>query len=319
MTVSSPSSLLDSLSAINDCARLRMLRLLASHELSVGECSDVLQLPQSTASRHLKLLLETGFVSRRTLGTTGLYRISDAMPEEAGDLWTIASRGLNNLPEANEDDSRLLSALAERHTDSRNFFKTASSGWESLRNEMYGQRFTPTALLSLLDPTLKVLDIGCGIGNAATIIAPFVKHVVGVDREAAMLTQARQRPDLPENITFIEGDATSLPVDDMAFDVAMFCLVLHHIDDTVSVLKEASRVLNKDGRILIIDMQNHVHDEYRHTLGHVQLGFSEEELQTFAQMASLKVLRYHRLRPDTNVSGPSLFAALLGPCGASNK
>ncbi len=77
MTVAnSPSALLDSLSALNDCARLRMLRLLSNTELGVGELSDVLQLPQSTASRHLKLLLETGFISRRTLGTTGLYRIS---------------------------------------------------------------------------------------------------------------------------------------------------------------------------------------------------------------------------------------------------
>ena len=312
MTTPSPSSLLDSLSAINDCARLRILRLLETHELSVGECSDVLQLPQSTVSRHLKLLLETGFVSRRTIGTTGLYRISDAMPKEALNLWGIASSGLNDLPESNEDNSRLLSVLAERRTDSRNFFKTASNDWESLRNEMYGQRFTPTALLSLLDSSLSVLDIGCGIGNAATIVAPFVKHVVGVDREAAMLTQARQRLGLPENITFVRGDATSLPAENNAFDIAMFCLVLHHIEDTVAVLKEASRVLKKNGRILVIDMQNHVHDEYWHTLGHVHLGFSEEDMQSLAESVSLQLLQYHRLIPNTNVSGPSLFSAVLG-------
>ena len=72
MTTTSPSTLLDSLSALNDIARLRVLRLLAQHELSVGEIADILQLPQSTVSRHLKMLLETAFVARRTVGTTGL-------------------------------------------------------------------------------------------------------------------------------------------------------------------------------------------------------------------------------------------------------
>ena len=43
--------------------------------------------------------------------------------------------------------------------------------------------FTSIALLSLLDPSLRILDIGCGIGNAGSLIAPFVTNVVGVDRE----------------------------------------------------------------------------------------------------------------------------------------
>ncbi|MHC4430116.1 MAG: ArsR family transcriptional regulator, partial [Planctomycetota bacterium] len=48
------------LAALGDLARLRLLRLLEEHELSVGELASILQLPQSTISRHLKLLHEGG-------------------------------------------------------------------------------------------------------------------------------------------------------------------------------------------------------------------------------------------------------------------
>jgi SAM-dependent methyltransferase len=310
-TTSSPTALLDSLTALNDCARLRVLRLVSSDELSVGELSDILQLPQSTVSRHLKLLHETNFVSRRTAGTTGLYRISDAMQTETSALWTIAKRNADYLPDTSEDDSRLISVLAQRHTDSKSFFKNASGGWETLRSDLYGQRFTPTALLALLDPSLRVVDIGCGIGNAASIIAPFVQQVTGVDRETAMLKEARQRPDLAPNIVFAEGDAQQLPLEDDSVDIALFCLVLHHIEDVPNALLEAKRVVISTGRIFIIDMQEHIRDEYRHTMGHVHLGFSESTLQLAAKKCGLRVQQYHRLHPDTGASGPSLFVAVL--------
>ena len=174
MTTTSPTTLLDSLSALNDIARLRVLRILSQQELSVGEVADVLQLPQSTVSRHLKMLLETDFVARRTIGTTGLYRVSDSMPSGTAELWVIAEENFRELPNSDEDASRLVSTLAQRRSDSNSFFKNMSGEWESMRSTLFGSHFTSVALLSLLNPSLKILDIGCGIGNAASLIAPYV-------------------------------------------------------------------------------------------------------------------------------------------------
>jgi len=311
MTTASSPTLLDSLSALNDCARLRLLRLLHREELRVGEIADILQLPQSTVSRHLKLLLDSGFVARRTFGTTGLYRLSDSMPSETADLWSIAVSNSQSLPGSEEDDARLVSVLATRGTDSRNFFKHVGSDWESLRQELYGSMFTPVALLSLLDCSLTIVDIGCGIGNAASLIAPYAKRVIGVDREASMLHEARKRPDLSPNIEFLEGDATKLPLQENAVDVAMFCLVLHHIEDPVAALCEAARVVNKGGRVLVIDMQQHARDEYKHTMGHLHQGFNETMIEEYAQNSGLTLTQYHHLHPDTDAQGPSLFAAVF--------
>ena len=311
MTTAGSSTLLDSLSALNGCARLRVLRLVSKHELSVGEVADILQLPQSTASRHLKPLHESGFVARRTVGTTGLYRLCDAMPPEVEELWNIVATNCNDLPQAEEDAARTVSILAQRHTDSRHFFQSLGSDWESMRKDLFGSEFTANALLCLLDPSLRVVDIGCGIGDAASLIAPYVSRVIAIDRESSMLDEAKQRPALAPNIDFVESDAMALPLDDNDVDVALFCLVLHHFDRPEEALSEAMRVVNAGGRIVIIDMQEHQHQEYKHTMGHVHLGFSETDIKSLCDTCGISLSQYHRLQPNKDARGPSLFSAIL--------
>ena len=58
------------LAMLSDPARLRVLRALEAHELAVGEIARALQMPQSTASRHIKPLFDAQFVARRMEGTT---------------------------------------------------------------------------------------------------------------------------------------------------------------------------------------------------------------------------------------------------------
>jgi len=53
-TAPKPEALLSWMGTLSDPTRLRLLRLLERHELGVAEFCDVLQLPQSTVSRHLK-------------------------------------------------------------------------------------------------------------------------------------------------------------------------------------------------------------------------------------------------------------------------
>ena len=65
----------DHLAALSDPVRLRVLRLLEREELSVGEVAKVLQMPQSTVSRHLKVLADGGWVFKRSEGTATYYRV----------------------------------------------------------------------------------------------------------------------------------------------------------------------------------------------------------------------------------------------------
>ena len=63
------------MSSLADATRLRLLRLLERHELGVVDLCDVLQLPQSTVSRHLKVLGDHHWVRSRREGTTHLYSV----------------------------------------------------------------------------------------------------------------------------------------------------------------------------------------------------------------------------------------------------
>src|SRR5262244_2919775 len=88
---SSPQALLGWMGLLADPTRLRLLRLLERHELGVDELRDVLQLPQSTVSRHLKVLQDEGFTRSRRHGTTNFYRtILDELEAPARKLWLLA-------------------------------------------------------------------------------------------------------------------------------------------------------------------------------------------------------------------------------------
>src|ERR1043165_1605613 len=96
MNRSTRSSLLvDRLAALSDPIRLRLLRVLEREELSVGELARVVQLPQSTVSRHLKILHENGWIVSRPEGTSTLYRlVQDDLVEENRGLWVAVREQL---------------------------------------------------------------------------------------------------------------------------------------------------------------------------------------------------------------------------------
>src|SRR5256885_16053977 len=66
-------AILDHLSALADTTRSRILLLLDRHELTVTELCGIMQLPQSTVSRHLKALADSAWVAPRADGTSNLY------------------------------------------------------------------------------------------------------------------------------------------------------------------------------------------------------------------------------------------------------
>ena len=69
-------AILDHLTALSDTTRSRMLLLLDRHELTVSELCSIMQLPQSTVSRHLKALADSGWIAARAEGTSHLYTMT---------------------------------------------------------------------------------------------------------------------------------------------------------------------------------------------------------------------------------------------------
>jgi ubiquinone/menaquinone biosynthesis C-methylase UbiE len=102
----------------------------------------------------------------------------------------------------------------------------------------------------------RVLDIGCGPGYLAASMGAAVGsggHVDGVDGSESMLALAASRcAELPW-VTFQIGDATELPFDDHAFDVAVSTQVLEYVAEIDTALAQIHRVLRPGGRAIIVD------------------------------------------------------------------
>src|SRR5690349_12402444 len=165
-----------------DATRVRLLRLLERNELGVAELCDVLQLPQSTVSRHLKVLSDLGWTRSRRQATNHLYRtVLDELEPAARKLWILAREQTADWPSAKQDALRLTELLRQKQSQSQQFFAGAAAQWDKLRDELYGRSFSKAAMLALLPQDWTVADLGCGTGQVTADLASCVKQVIGVD------------------------------------------------------------------------------------------------------------------------------------------
>ena len=302
-------SIFDRLSALADATRSRLLLVLEQHELTVGELCAVVQLPQSTVSRHLKTLGSEGWVVSRAEGTSRQYRIVQPLEAPARRLWQVVREQISEGEPAARDSQRLRTVLADRRLKSEEFFSSAAGQWDALRSELFGRRADLTALLGLIDERWTVGDLGCGTGQMTEALAPFVHRVVAVDASRAMLAAARKRLAHTPNVELRHGELESLPIDDGELDAAVLFLVLHYVVDPAAVLAEVRRVLAPGGRLLVVDMMPHEREEYRQQMGHLWQGFSNEQLAAWLRDAGFGVTHYRQLPADPQAKGPLLFAA----------
>ena len=100
-----------------------------------------------------------------------------------------------------------------------------------------------------------VLDVACGGGLVARAFAPHVRHATGIDVTPAMLDTARQAAAEKglANLTWDQGDVTTLPYADGAFTIVATRFSFHHFLDPLAVLKEMARVCAPGGRIVVAD------------------------------------------------------------------
>jgi ArsR family transcriptional regulator len=298
--------------ALADPQRARMLRLLEREELAVGELASALQLPQSTMSRHLKALFEAGIIIKRAEGTATLYRLSrEAAAPDARAAWDLLRGSLTQDPSFADDDRRMTEVIAGRSPDPKGFFGRVGGEWSGLRMGLFGDRFSAEALLALLPSQWTVADLGCGTGEIAAEIAPFVSKVVAIDREPAMLEAARKRLRECANVEVRRGELTDIPARGTEFDACVVSLVLHHVREPAKVLASARKSLKKQGVVIVIDMVEHARGEYRATMGHEHLGFSKSALAAIAAESGLRLDVYRPLRPAIDGRGPGLFVARL--------
>lgn len=306
-----PAAIVRHMDALADPTRLRLLRLIEHHQLGVVELCDVLQLPQSTVSRHLKVLLDRGWVKHRKLATTHLYRmILDELDPPTRKLWLLARAQTDDWPAVRQDHLRLARRLREgRRADSRQFFAGAAGQWDKLRRELYGDRFNFDALLALIPSDYVVADLGCGTGHLTAELAPHARQVIAVDNSPAMLKAARRRTEDFPNVDLRPGELESVPIESATCDAAMLVLVLTYVPEPLPVLREVSRILKPGAKAVIVDLLPHDRDDFRRQMEQQHLGFEPQHLTATLIAAGLSDPKLRPLDSERNSRGPALFLA----------
>jgi ubiquinone/menaquinone biosynthesis C-methylase UbiE/DNA-binding transcriptional ArsR family regulator len=308
-----PESLMGWMESLADPTRLRLLRVLEGQELGVVELCAVLQSPQSTVSRHLKILADEGWLKSQRQGTNHLYRFTaETLDATLRRLWLLVREQTDSWATVAQDRLRLVSVLREKRQeqrDSRAFFAGAAGQWDKLRGELYGDRFTTAAMLALLPATSVVADLGCGTGKLAEELAPFVARVIGVDNSPAMLKTAKKRTAELSNVDLRIGELQSLPIANNECDAALLLLALTYVADPTNVLKEAARIVKPGGRLVVVDLLPHDRDDFRRQMDQQSMGIERERMQEMLVAAGFVEPRVRSLPPEPQAKGPALFWA----------
>ncbi len=243
---------------LSEPTRRELARLLGESPLTVGEIGDVLRLPQSTVSRHLKSLRATGLLVERREGNRSISALIEPIGAQDKELASLLNQWLRAQPLPDPVMDRLHQVLRGRNGDEDTFERLAHQ-WDEIRQRYFGTQFHLEGLLGLLPEDWHVLDIGTGTGYLLPPLARQFARVTAVDPSRSMLGLARQRADKEGlvNVSFRFGSLEDLPLATESVDAALAILVLHHANDMSAALAELHRVVKPEGVLLTVDLAPH--------------------------------------------------------------
>lgn len=270
-----------------DATRVRLLALLSSEELTVAELAAITGLAQPRVSTHLARLKEASLVRDRRAGVSAYYRFDDESLEPAQRILWQALRDGSRDPLLEQDAARLPGVLSARASE-QNWADSVAGDME--RHYSPGRTWESLArsALPLLDPG-DVLDIASGDGVLAELLAPHSERYVCLDASRRVVNAATERLRTHPNVEVREGDMHALPFDDESFDLVVMMHALTYATRPAAAVVEAARVLRPGGRLLLSSLGKHAHASAVAPFGHVNLGFTQKELQKFIDKAGLSL------------------------------
>ena len=291
----------DVLRAVGEPSRLRILALLAREELAVLELCRVMDQSQPRISRHLKLLAEAGLVERFPDGAWVFYRLAGAGRERDVVEHLLSNVDTDDLVLAH-DHGRLDGVLTERAAAAQSYFAENAARWDQIRSLYVSDADVEDAIVQVSGERRirRLVDLGSGTGRMLTLLGPRAGQAVGLDLSQQMLNIARRNTTQAglANVELRHGDILDTRLADATADLVVVHQVLHYLGDPAAAVREASRLVAVDGRLIIIDFAPHKHEFLREAHQHRRLGFSDEEMARWLTEAGLPHLSLTSLPPN---------------------
>jgi len=117
--------------------------------------------------------------------------------------------------------------------------------------EIWYEHWHRYALARQLSQHRSVLDVACGEGYGAAMLAGNAERVTGVDISVDAIRHARSRYGHQANLEFIAASCDRLPFPDASFDLAISFETIEHIETQQAFIAELARVLRPDGVLLL--------------------------------------------------------------------
>ena len=302
---------LAALRGAGEATRLRILSLLAGAELNVKDLTQILGQSQPRISRHLKLMVEAGLITRFREGSWVFFRLADSGAEGTLARAIVESVDASDLSIA-RDRARAVAVQKARAEAAQAYFKTHAAEWDKIRALHVTESQVETAMDEALGqgPFHLMVDLGTGTGRILELFGARADRALGFDLNHAMLAYARMKLERAglSHAQVRHADLHNVPLPDGAANAVVLHQVLHFLDDPGAAIAEAARLLAPGGKLLVVDFAPHELEFLREQSAHRRLGFARDQLGRWLEGAGLKLERFRELKPQP--SGGKLTVSL---------
>jgi len=286
------------LRAVAEPTRVRVLRLLQQGELTVSDICAITGHSQPRISRHLRILIDAGLLSRHREGSWVYYHRAPQIPAA---VLALVDGIDDSDHQMSADAARLDAERHRRRREADEHFSRLAPSWDRERS-----RITPDAGVEsrLLDIVMAsnitrdaVVDLGTGTGRILSLLTPLATRAVGIDSNHTMLRHARTAVERTDGaaIELRQADVAATGLPDHTFDLAVAHQLLHFLDSPDMALREAARILKPGGTLIIVDLLAHQDETLRTEHAHRRLGFTSEQIERWCDGVGFDGLTEHRI------------------------
>lgn len=277
--------------AAGDPMRLDILRIMQCDSFGVLELCKVFSIQQPSMSHHLKVLAKAGLVATRREGNSIYYgRASSGDRDSQQRLMTFFKL---------VDQSRVSSSLAEevekiqaiRREQAKEFFQENAQRFIEQQDLIASHKDYGSSVRRMLaaDSNKNWLEIGPGDGELLSEAVQDFAEVVAIDISEKILERSRANLSTTdeERVSFHCMDTSIASESGMRADVISCNMVLHHVPSPANMMTEMADILETKGQLVVTDLDQHDQDWAREACGDLWLGFSPDQLNSWAESADL--------------------------------